>query len=143
MLDRSFIELKPGEVRQINYVRKQGSRVRGKVTWPRTTELAGVLLQVNSLTPTKEPWSNSTYTRQLDGRVIAGAPQQSKIENRTAEFVTERLSPGEYEIEIQGFAPLTDGQRARTGFIGPTLVAKAKLTVPNQGEVAPLQIRLK
>jgi len=49
MLDREFFEIKAGETKTIRWVRDKGARLRGKITWPAGTSLAGIVVSVNSL----------------------------------------------------------------------------------------------
>ncbi len=147
MLDRQFVELKPGEKRELRFVRGNGARVRGVVTWPDDANLAGIIVSVQSVTPQAEPWSDHTFPLTHDSR-LAGTRQASPsgrtfdFSSGKAEFVTERIVPGKYTIKAEGFAPLTTEQRSRTGLIGPAYIGSADILVPESGVLGNVEIRL-
>jgi len=124
MLERQFLELKPGETRTIQHVRQKGARLRGRVTWPEGTELAGVVVSVKSEKTEKDPFGGREWQTTYDSRTTA----------KDGGFLTERIAPGRYLLVAEGYTPLTDEQRS-FGAIGPAFRAETTVQVPESGEV--------
>jgi beta-lactamase regulating signal transducer with metallopeptidase domain len=133
MLDREMFELKPGETKTIDYVRKTGARVRGKVTWPAETKLASIVVSVVGETTLKSPFDQFQWNN-----VFASL---SPDEDGT--FLTERIPPGTYQLQAYAFLPLTPEQQRRTGAIAPSFHAQIKIEVPVDGELKVEDLALK
>ncbi|HZN35680.1 MAG TPA: hypothetical protein VFB80_17745, partial [Pirellulaceae bacterium] len=133
MLDRQFIELKPGETKAIRYVRDKGVRVRGKLTWPAGTVLAGTIVSVRSPTKEKDPFDGHEWQTTFASQVAVA----------DGTFLTERLLPGKYLLVADAYTPLTPEQKVRSGIIGPSLSAEMPITVPESGEFTAPDLPLK
>jgi hypothetical protein len=133
MLERHMFELKPGEVKAIDYVRKSGARVRGKVTWPADAKIESIVVSVVGEEVHKSPFDqfewNTVYAALSPGEDGA--------------FLTERISPGTYQLQAYAFKPLTPEQQRRTGAIAPSYHAQLKIEVPAEGELAVADLALK
>jgi beta-lactamase regulating signal transducer with metallopeptidase domain len=125
MLERQFVELKSGQTHTISFVRPKGARVRGKVISPPGVQLMGILVSIESETAKKGPFDNNEWTTTF----------ASQTAGEDGSFLTERISPGTYVLKAEAYIPLTPEQRVRTGIIGPTYRAVAKIDVPDSGEL--------
>lgn len=132
MLDREFFEIKAGETKSINFVRDKGARVRGKVTRPADTKLMGTVIYVRSEKAVKSPFDGHEWTTTHASTVAADGA-----------FQTERVVPGKYLLVAEAYTPLTQEQRFRTGFIGPSYHAEMKIEVPASGELVVDDLVLK
>ena len=142
MIDRTFLKLKPGETHELRFVRKSRKHVAGVVRWPKDVELAGVILSVQSLEPSPDPWDNHKYTTTYDSRLIAGKPQVKVIEARSAEFTTEALMPGKYRISVVAYTPMTPAEMRLSGIRRPNFTASEVVTVREMSAPDMLVIEL-
>ena len=133
MLDREFFELKPGETKTIRYVRENGARLLGKITWPQGGELAGIIVSVLREEMEKDHFGGHEWQATYASRTTA----------KDGTFHTERISPGRYRLLAEAYTPLTDRQRVRTGEIVPTYRAETTVEVPQTGEVVVPDLMLK
>lgn len=131
ILDREFLELKPGETKTIRFVRESGARLRGKITWPEGTKLAGIIVSVRSEDKKKDPFNGFESYTIYSSRTIA--------ENGT--FHTERISPGRYRLLAEAYAPLRI--RANTGRTVPAYRVETTVDVPRSCEVVVPDLMLK
>jgi hypothetical protein len=72
-----------------------------------------------------------------------GPREKPEIVGNRGLFLTERISPGTYEVHAEGYAPLTPDQERRTGLVTPTLTAQSTVRVPESGVVPSLKLELK
>ncbi|MBI3863122.1 MAG: hypothetical protein HY290_14625 [Planctomycetia bacterium] len=133
MLDRQFIELKPGESKSIHYVREKGARVRGKVTWAADAKLESIVISVLGETPEKGPFDQRDWTTVYS----AVSPGDDGT------FLTERIPLGTYQLIAYAFKPLTPEQMRRTGAIAPSYEAQVQIKVPDHGELTVDDLPLK
>jgi hypothetical protein len=122
MLERQFFELKAGGTKSIRYVRKEGAKVRGKVTWPADAKLSGIVIRVVSE-------KSETYASLAPG------------EDGT--FLTERVPPGTYQLLAYAYKPLTPEQMRNTSPIAPSYHAQVTIKVPASGELKAADLELK
>ena len=132
MLERQFFELGAGEQKSIQFVRKQGVRVRGKVALPEGTELQGTIVSIRSLLDQKDPSGNHEWP-------IVYASQTT---GEDGSFLTERIPPGKYLLVAEAYRTLTQEEQFRTGIILPSFVAEKTIDVPADGEPLELSIEL-
>lgn len=125
MLDRQFFEVKAGETKAINFARKSGARVRGKVTLPADTKLMGIVVAIRNEKAEKSPFDEHEWTT-----VYA-----SQTAEKDGTFRTERVLPGKYLLHVRAYTPLTEEQMRRTGFILPSFSAERRIEVPADGEL--------
>jgi beta-lactamase regulating signal transducer with metallopeptidase domain len=133
VLERQFFELKAGETKSIQYVRKTGARVRGKVTWPADTKLTGIIVSVRGVRDQK-----SFFGKHPWPVVYASHPA---AEDGT--YRTERILPGKYVLEAQAYSPLPPDQRTRLIDPVPSHHAQATIDVPAEGELTVDDLALK
>jgi hypothetical protein len=133
MLERQFFELKPGESKSIDYVRKEGAPVRGKVTWPANTKLMGTVVSVRSLIDQKSPFS------KFESPIVYA----SHTAGQDGSFQTETIPPGKYVLMAEAYVPLTPEQRFRSGFISPSLRSQITIDVPVDGVLTVPDLELK
>ncbi|MBC7820334.1 MAG: hypothetical protein IAG10_25910, partial [Planctomycetaceae bacterium] len=131
MLERQFLELKPGETKTINYVRAKGARVRGKLTLP-AEKLMGIAVSISSEKAEKDPFDKREWTTTFASQTAA----------EDGSYLTERLAPGTYTLSASAYTPLTPEQQSRTGLIRPTYGASAKIEVPESGELVVPELKL-
>ena len=125
MLNREFFELKPGETKEIHFVRKSGATLLGKITWPYKTKLSGIIVSVVSEKRIKDPFDNHEYQT-----VYASCKATAE-----GKFKTERIPPGRYLLRAEAYVPLTDQQRFSTGFVNPVYRSEKIIEIPETGEV--------
>jgi len=125
MLDRQFVELQPGKTTALNFVRRNGARLRGKVIWPKEKKLTGVIVSVKSTDKEKDPFSDHMWQTTYASTMAAD----------DGSFQTERIVPGRYLLTAEGYVPMTEQQRYSTGWIRPALTAEATIDVPVSGDV--------
>jgi beta-lactamase regulating signal transducer with metallopeptidase domain len=131
MLEREFLELKPGETKTINYVRDKGARVRGQLALP-AEKLMGIVVQISSEKAEKDPFDGHEWTTTY----------ASQTANADGSYLTERLAPGAYSLSAQAYVPLTPEQQLRTGLIRPTYGVSARIEVPESGELVVPELKL-
>ena len=92
-LDQVYVELKPGDVRVLDWTRKgPGARVKGRVTWADDVkDLDRIRLKVASVVPNKH----------LDGRDVATHLDARVVDLKTGEFRTEKLPLGKYILDVE------------------------------------------
>ena len=107
-----------------------------------------MILSVRELEKTKDPNSTHAFRKVLDARLVgelqengAGRPEIDYSSGQ-ADFRTERIPPGRYEVLVEAYAPLTDAQRRMSGIILPTLTATKTIHVPEEGEPPSLSLEL-
>jgi hypothetical protein len=131
MLEREFLELKPGETKTINYVRAKGARVRGQLTLP-AEKLMGIVVQIRSEKAEQDPFDKHEWATTY----------ASQTANADGSFLTERVAPGTYVLKADAYVPLTPEQERRTGIIVPPYGASAKIVVPESGELVVPELKL-
>jgi hypothetical protein len=142
-LDRQLVEIASDKPTIISFVRPTGARLAGSVEWEEGVELTGVIINVRRPGEPGEHFPHLFDMRLLKVSTNDRAGDNGTIEGRRGLFLTEKIPPGTYEVFAEGYAPLTPAQERRTGLIGPSLTALAKVTVPESGPVASLRLELK
>jgi hypothetical protein len=132
MLNREFVELKPGETRAIDYVRDKGAQVRGKLTWPAEVTLMGTVVQIRSEKAEKDPFDKHEWTTTYASQTAAA----------DGSFLTERVAPGKYVLEAKAYIPLTPEQQVRSGLVTPTYGASTTIEVPDSGVLVVPDLKL-
>jgi hypothetical protein len=132
-LEREFFEIKAGETKSIDFVREKGARVRGKFTWPADTKLMGSVVYVRSEKAVKSPFDKHEWTTTYAAQTAAA----------DGTFLTERIAPGKYVLEVKAYVPLTQEQRFRTGRITPSYSAQVNIEVPAEGDLKVADLVLK
>ena len=131
--DRSFVQLKPGETRTIDYQRENGTRLTGKVITPEGAALSGTIVTVRATEKTVDPVDGKDWL--IDYAGVAAAEDGS--------FSTERVPPGRYRVIAEGYVePKPDGRIG--GRMGPGYTAEVEIEVLGSGEpteVPPLQLK--
>jgi len=133
MLERQYFELQAGESKAVQFIREQGSRVRGKVTLPEETKLMGIIISIQSEKAEKGPYDVYEYPTTYASQTAAA----------DGTFLTERIAPGEYLLVATAHTPLTDEQRFLTGIIGPSFQAQVTIEVSDDGELLVPDLVLK
>jgi hypothetical protein len=133
MLDRQFFELKAGETKAIDFVRRTGGLVRGKATWPAETKLMGLVISVRSVLDQKSPFDNHEWPIVFASTTAAA----------DGTFQTERILPGTHLLTAEAYLPLMPEQRFRSGGIRPSFRAEVAMTVPAEGDVVVPDLVLK
>jgi beta-lactamase regulating signal transducer with metallopeptidase domain len=123
MLERKLFEIKAGEVKTFDFVRDKGARVRGRVTWPKDTELSSIVVSVlggadNTVYATASPGGDGT-------------------------FLTERIPPGTYQLQAYAYSPQTPERLRNTSPIPPSFQGQVKIEVPAEGELTAPDLALK
>lgn len=143
MLDRTFIEIKPGKTTTINFVRDKGKQIEGTVRFPEDAEIAGAILSVISVDEKPQPWSKHKNRIVYSSQLIAGEPLKA-VEAKEAAFKTESLSPGKYLVKVIAYKPMTPAEMALSGIRLPDYeVITKEITVTESGAPNMLIIPLK
>lgn len=131
-VDRRQFELKVGETKRIDFVRKQGQVLNGRVLGLEAAGLdrAAVMVCSKNL---KDPGSRTN----LD--VVT---YDATLCNDKGEFKTELLPPGDYVLLVQGYVPPTQEELFRTGRRGPRFVARKPFTIAKDEKPELLQVKL-
>lgn len=133
MLDRTFIEIKPGQTHEIKFVRQNGKRLEGVVRFPKVHELAGVILSVQSVDQVPQPWSKYKGHIVYSSHLIAGRPQAT-IKESEAAFKTEMLAPGKYKVRVVAYKRMTKDEMRFSGLRAPNYDVTTKvITVTKAG----------
>ena len=130
MLDRQVFRIKPGETKVIRFSRDEGTRIQGTLTGLADTKLEEALIYVEQKNPTPDEDVG-------DIPVIVDA---LKTDAQGA-FKTEPLPAGKYTLRAEGYPPLTDEQRFRTGIVQATYVATQEVVVNEDGTVTEVSLR--
>ena len=120
MLEREFFELTAGETRAISFVRANGVRVRGRITWPAGTKLRGIVISVLSEKAEKSPFDEHEWTTTYAAQTAAA----------DGTFLTERIAPGRYLLVAEAFTPLTPDQRSGAVSSPPRIEHRSPSTSP-------------
>lgn len=147
-LDRQFVEVASEKTTPVTFVRTSGARLTGSVEWEEGTKLTGIIISVRKAASPDDPPAERRFPPVFDARLLrvgVSDDEQGKAEivGNVGLFLTERIPPGTYDVQADGYAPLTEQQQRRTGMIGPTLTAQATVTVPESGKVPSLKLKLK
>lgn len=142
MIDRTWVELKPGETTELNFVRTNAKPVTGMVRWPESVKLSGIILSINAIDKEQPPWGGGEYATKFDSQLVAGKPQVAVIEGNEASFKTEAMEPGRYMINVSAYRPMTAEEMRFSGIRGPDFVATKEIVVTEEGEVNMLSIEL-
>jgi hypothetical protein len=147
-LDRQFVEVVSGKTTPVSFVRTIGTRLGGSVEWDAGTKLTGVILSVRKVASPEDPPNERHFPHLFDARLLRvssdhGSSEKPEIVGNRGLFLTERISPGTYEVHAEGYAPLTPEQERRTGIVRPTLTAQSTVKVPESGAVPSLKLELK
>jgi hypothetical protein len=125
MLELMMFEIKSGEVKTIEYVRPQGARVRGKVTWPDDAKLTSINVTVVGEAVNKSPFFDYQWNTVYAQAVPAA----------DGAFLTERIPPGRHQLVAYAFRELAPEERKRSGAIAPSYQAQMTIEVPADGEL--------
>lgn len=133
MLENDMFELKPGEVKTINFVRPKGARVRGKLTWPADIELHGITITITGGPLRKSPFFEYEWATTY----AALSPAKDGT------FLTERIPPGIYELAAYAYEPAAGNDALLSGLSVPTYHAQLNIDVPASGELKVPDLVLK
>lgn len=143
MMDREFVELKPGKPLVLSYKRPQGRSVSGMVRWSEDESLGGVIVKVEELDKRDGPWKKHKLQTVFDSQLIAGKPQQGRIPTQEAAFKTVPLSPGKYRLRVIAYATMTDAGARLSGLTRPKYEVVKEITVSEKGAPNMLILELK
>jgi hypothetical protein len=132
-LDRRQFKLQAGETRSIEFVRPGGKPVSGLVEGLKKFGLDKVIVCVCSENATDPESLSSLDVTIYDAR-------HSDAEGR---FTTERLSPGNYVVLVEAYAPFKQEDLANTGIPVPRYVGTTKFTVPETGDAPAADVTLR
>ena len=132
-LDRRQFKLQAGETKSIEFMRPNGKPVSGRVEGLKKLGLDEVIVCVCSENATDPESLSSLDVTIYDAR-------HSDVEGR---FTTERLSPGNYVILVEAYAPFKQEDLANTGIPVPRYVGTTKITVPETGDAPAADVTLR
>ena len=142
MIDRIFLELRPGEEHHLEFKREAGSKIFGRIKLPKEGLYSGIIVSINSVAKTKEPGTNFEYTKTLDARLAGKYDEKRMLVGDTATFVSEILPPGDYEVEANAYKPLDEKRMFRSGIIGPDSIAKERVSIPPGGQPVKVEFKM-
>ncbi len=118
-LDRRSVSLKSGESHRVDFVRREGHAIVGRLTGLKGVK--GAYVFVKPAEATGDPRQMNEY--QLTTFDALAADPEGR-------FKTARIPPGEYTIVAQAWAPeKNEGGLERTGLRLPTLGGRAKVKI--------------
>jgi len=132
MCDRQTLVLGPGERQIVEFVRKRGARVSGRVLGLEKTDRWKAIVTIREASATGEPMGEDWKKTTFDGQVAA----------EDGKFETALLEPGEYLAVAHVYRPLTEEERYRTGWILPSLIGTTRFVIPSEGDPEPLEIEI-
>ena len=125
-LDRHTITLRPGESTVVEFIRKEGHPITGRITGLPKDSVPGVFIFVQGAQAVGERGDTVAF----DG--LACKPN--------GRFKTARIPPGTYTVKADAYKP-TRG--FRSGWPSPAFVGTAKVTVPRDRPPAEICIEMK
>lgn len=132
MCDRQTMVLGSGERQIVEFVRKRGARVSGRVLGLEKTAGWKAIVYIREADASGDPMGQDWQQTTFDGQVTG----------EDGNFETALLEPGEYLAVAHVYKPLTEQQRHSTGWILPSLVGTARFTVPGEGSPAALEVEM-
>jgi hypothetical protein len=119
--DRTTVIVEAGKTAEAEFVRKEGTAVRGRVTGLDENE------KIESATVRVIPDDAKVKEDRFPPTVDVVALVDGK-------FKTSRLLPGNYVVQVDVFLPEPPNQRGRLGMRGPDYTGRQTVSVPASGE---------
>jgi RNA polymerase sigma factor (sigma-70 family) len=133
MCDRRTVTVAAGKSVDSDFVRDKGVTVTGQIPGMEGLGVPGAYLFVRPPEATGDPRNINEAFGPLS-EALPVAPD--------GKFTTERLLPGEYRLIAEAYLPETPQERVRLGMRLPSFVGNVKVTVPKEGKVEPVVIKL-
>ncbi len=132
--DRCDVTLEPGKTTTLQFVRKKGSPIEGKVVGLERTGATGAFVFVRSPKVTGDPQAHDEWRLPIYDGVTSA---------KDGRFKTALIEPGQYKIVAHAYEPEPRGMGISTGWRLPAYVGTAKVTVPEDGPPPRVQIEMK
>ena len=148
-LDRTMVELKPGQRHELSFVRDTGTRIVGVVELPAEGAYEGVLIFIRP--ETERGPENETASEQLlrtmgapalDARRAGQYSKDHKLQGKRARFVTDRLPQGKYLVEAHLYKPIPPARLRMSGIIGPDRIETVEVDIPAEGKSVKVRIQI-
>ena len=133
MLDRGRLKVEAGKPAKLGFVRAKGASISGLVVGLKEAGLPGAFVQVRPEQATGDPRNMDEWKLTIFDALATGPDGQ---------FKTSRLLPGTYMVTAEAYKPVDPSQPLETGERLPDFVGKAKVVVPESGEVKPIRIEI-
>jgi hypothetical protein len=132
--DRRGITLEAGKAVAADFVRKAGQPIISEVVGLKEAGLPGAFIYVKSPQATGNPRATDEWKLPIYDALTCDAE---------GKFKTETISPGEYAVIAEAYAPEPAGGPFRTGLRLPSFIGRANLIVPAADELPLVRIELK
>jgi hypothetical protein len=133
MLDRGILKVEAGKPAKLEYVRTKGGPISGQVVGLKEAGLPGAFIKILPEQATGDPRTRDEWKLTVFDKLATGPDGQ---------FKTSKIAPGTYMVTAEAYAPEDERTRGRLGGRLPGFVGKAKVVVPESGEVKPIRIQL-
>jgi beta-lactamase regulating signal transducer with metallopeptidase domain len=131
-IDRMQFSLKSGESKSIVFERPKGQRVKGQIANVGEFKPNRTIVEICS--PNAK---DDNVGRGLEVTVFDA--QQCN----DGKFETDALAPGKYKAIVTGYEAWTEQQMFRSGIQRPPFIGSVEFTVPSNGKVEPIEIKLR
>jgi beta-lactamase regulating signal transducer with metallopeptidase domain/protocatechuate 3,4-dioxygenase beta subunit len=137
LLDRRNIKIESGKTVVVDFVRLIGAPIAGQIIGLDQGEIAKAhptRVVVRVVPVEEDQWSSVAFddiTMEQGGKPIQ------------SDFVTERMSPGQYKVRVEVYVPETQEQRVSTGIVPPAFEGQSIVTVPENGRPELVKIELR
>lgn len=139
MIDRTFLELTMGEQRSLNFVRKTGSRIFGRVQLEKAGDYSGIIIELLPKAKVNVSRPRFGYP-SADARLAGEYDEKHLLIGTLAHFVTERLLPGRYILVAKAYQKLSPEQMRFSGLVQPAMTVEEIVTIPKDGK--PVKVNL-
>ncbi len=124
-LERRSVTLAAGKTTEVEFVRREGAVITGRVTGLPDGAVPGVFLHL-------EPANKTEDNRRLVLELLTCEPN--------GEFTTARIPPGDYLVVARAYEP--EGRTIRS-FRRPDFSDSLEVTVPSSGRLEPVVIEMR
>lgn len=132
-LENRGVKVGPGKTVEVDFTRPKGAPVEGEVAGLKAHKLSGAMVYLRRKEAPADP-------------DLIDALRTGKMEALTVDaggkFVTPKLPPGPYVVEVEAYEPEPPGARRFGGRMGPSHRATAEVVVPEDGPAPKVRIEL-
>ena len=125
-LDRRRVTLTAGNTTAVDFVRREGAVITGRVTGLPDGAVPGVFLRL-------EPAKKTEDNRRLVLDLLTCEPN--------GEFTTARVPPGDYLVVAEAYGP--EGRNISLGLRAPDFSGSLEVAVPSSGRLEPVVIEMR
>ena len=124
-LDHVYFEVKPGEVRELDWRRTEGAIAKATFKWPQEVPVEGISYAIIDKDEKREDFGGNPVICRADGGLV---------DLETKAIRTAALAPGSYQMRIEVQKPISEERLRRSGIIGPDFTMEHDFEVPEGKE---------